>query len=329
MLRSIVLFGALGFGALVFLASCSSHKTAKIANPPAAPLTARAGDREDDQERRPEAYADSRAPSRRPDAIGEMEKGDPDGDEGPEADSPDLAATFFRMQRWQQPGDFPMERYLQAKSDAHRLPSISLAARSGETARLSPEAGPTFGTWQALGPGNVGGRVRGIAIDPNNSNTIYSAAASGGVWKTTNGGQTWNPISDFLPVLGIGSMAMDPTNSAILYVGTGEAQHNAIALRGVGIYKTTDGGQTWNPLTFTANNSNFYYVNALAINPTQPLHIYAGTTTGLFFSPDGGVHWTPQVLKTGTTYNCTSLAIRSDQPTDYVFAACGATVTAC
>ena len=303
-------------------------------NTPGAPLRARAVDldHEDRNLRKPgeerEEEAEAKNPKRRRLAggPGEMDQDDPDRGEGPEADSPDLAAAFFRMQRWQQPGDFPMERYTKAKSDSRLLPSIALGARSNATrGMLSGEASPTFGTWQSLGPGNVGGRVRSIAIDPGHPNTVYAAAASGGVWKTTDGGQTWNPISDFLPVLGIGSMVMDPTNANILYVGTGEYEHNAISLRGVGIFKTTDGGQTWNLLTATGNSS-FYYTNAIVINPQQPSHIYAGTTSGLYFSADAGVTWKSLVLKTGTSYNCESLAIRSDQPTDYIFAACGGTV---
>ncbi len=316
------------FGALLSLASCSVHRSAKI-NPPSGPPNVRTADLADSDEdhREPKRYAvqaENRKPSRSSEAPGDVDEDDPDHGDGPDADSPDLAATFFRMQRWQQPGDFPMERYLKAQSDSHRLPPIALGARSN-TSGMSAKAVPTFGTWQPLGPGNVGGRVRSVAIDPGHPGTVYAAAASGGVWKTTDAGQTWNPISDFLPVLGVGSMAMDPTNPSTLYVGTGEAQHNAITLRGVGIFKTTDGGQTWNLLPSTGTSS-FYYTNALVVSPNQPSHIYAGTTSGLFYSPDGGATWKSQVLKAGTSYNCESLAIRSDQPTDYVFAVCGTSV---
>ena len=76
--------------------------------------------------------------------------------------------------------------------------------------------------WESIGPGNIGGRIRSLAFDPDNSNRIYAGAVTGGVWVSENGGQSWTASDDFMGNLAIATMIFDPTNSNILYVGTGE-----------------------------------------------------------------------------------------------------------
>jgi photosystem II stability/assembly factor-like uncharacterized protein len=232
----------------------------------------------------------------------------------PDSDSWREAAEFFQMKRWQGPGDFPVERYFAARDQGRRLPLYSLA---GNQPAAKGERDATFGTWQPLGPGNIGGRVRGLAIDPSTPTTMYAGTASGGVWKTINGGQTWTPLTDFLPVLTVSSLVMDPTNSQTLYLGTGEVA------RGAGIFKSTDGGQTWTQLPQTAT-SDFWFVYGLSIVGSRPTHLYAATASGIFFSTDAGATWKRALpVSTTSTLDCTSVKVRSDQPTDIVFAACG------
>jgi photosystem II stability/assembly factor-like uncharacterized protein len=161
-----------------------------------------------------------------------------------------------------------------------------------------------------------------LAIDPNNANNLYAASATGGVWNTTDGGQTWVPLTDFLPVLSAYSLVMDPSSSQTLYLGTGEWQ-----LWGNGIYKTTNGGATWKELTATDNsvaNSHFSYVHQIAISPARPSNLYAATDSGLFFSLDAGNTWNQALPQTaGASLACNSVVARGDQPTDIVYAACG------
>ena len=88
---------------------------------------------------------------------------------------------------------------------------------------------------------------------------MYAGAVTGGVWKTTDGGNTWVPLTDLLPVLNIGALAMDPTNSQIIYAGTGETYTR---FQGQGIFKTTNGGATWTQLSAT---SGFIYTNKLVV----------------------------------------------------------------
>jgi uncharacterized protein (TIGR03437 family) len=233
-----------------------------------------------------------------------------------QGDSADEAAAFFTNKRWQGPGELPAERYLIARDHARRLPLARLA-HNGSTAEANPAT-----DWTALGPGNVGGRTRALAIDPNSPNTIFAGTATGGVWKTLDGGQNWTSLTDFLPVLSVSSLVMDPTNSQTLYLGTGETT------RGAGIFKTTDGGVTWNQLTST-NNSSFYYVYSLVINPKLPNHIYAATNVGVYVSLDAGVTWKRSypAATTASTSSCNSLALRSDQPTEILFASCNSVVS--
>jgi hypothetical protein len=120
---------------------------------------------------------------------------------------------------------------------------------------------PLFGApWRPLGPAPVNsfvcttsscqneldsGRVTALAVNPSNSNDLWAGAADGGAWHSTDGGAHWTPVTDSLASLSIGAIAIDPANPTTIYLGTGEANHNADAYWGVGIFKSTDGGQHW------------------------------------------------------------------------------------
>lgn len=151
--------------------------------------------------------------------------------------------------------------------------------------------------WSQLGPGNIGGRIRTIVVHPTDPNIVYIGSVGGGVWKTTNSGTSWSPLKDDMENLAVCSMVMDPTNSNILYAGTGEGYFNGDAIRGEGIFKTTDAGTTWSRLSSTIN-SNFYYVNKLMIDQTTNA-IYAGTRKGLYRSTDGGTSFSGLLVGTG------------------------------
>jgi uncharacterized protein (TIGR03437 family) len=240
--------------------------------------------------------------------------------EAPRADSWREAADFFRFKRWPFDSELPVERYLEAEQHARSLPLYSIA--EGRV-RVTPTNGGNrqdaatrdaiFGTWQPLGPGNIGGRVRDLVIHPQNPNLMYAGTATGGVWKTTDGGLTWTPLTDFLPVLSVSSLAMSPADPNTLLVGTGEAS------RGAGIFKSTDAGQTWTQLKSTAN---LFYVYKLAYVRTRPNNVYAATSSGVWMSLDGGNSWKQSFPASGSGVSCGHLAVRSDQPTDIVFANC-------
>ena len=174
----------------------------------------------------------------------------------------------------------------QVQFDANAWPG---AAPAGGT--ITPNtAGIDSASWTWLGPGNVGGRIRSILVNPTNVNIMYVGSVGGGVWKSTNGGGSWFPLNDFMGNLAIGCLLMDPTNPNVIYAGTGEGFSNADGLRGAGIFKSTDGGTNWTQVPSTANSS-FYYVNRLTVSPTNNLILIAATGTGVWRSTDGGSTW--------------------------------------
>ncbi len=153
----------------------------------------------------------------------------------------------------------------------------------------------------APGGGPCVGRIAGIAVDPTDSNTLFVASASGGVWKTTNSGTSWTPLTDNQSNLSLGSIAIAPTNHNVIYAGTGEAsnatfEHNY----GSGILKSVDGGSTWS-MVGTAQ-FNRLCIGKIAVDPTNaniafaavslPRRIGAATGTGIFKTVDGGANWT-------------------------------------
>jgi BNR/Asp-box repeat. len=250
----------------------------------------------------------------------------PESEASEREDSYKEAAEFYLLKRTPPGEELPVERYLAAKLHAERMPLYSLAQRRFVTApgKLATR-NASLGAWQALGPGNIGGRTRSLLINPADPKIMYAGSVGGGVWKTTDSGTTWNPLSDLLPSIGIGSMAMDPQDPNVLYAGTGESYTNlqrGDSIRGMGIFKSTDAGATWNQLPGTAV-SPYYYVNKIVISPNDSGRIYAATGSGIFISQDAGATWRNALSRTGANNGCQDLVIRTDQPVDYLFAACG------
>ena len=151
--------------------------------------------------------------------------------------------------------------------------------------------------WQEIGPGNVAGRVRALAFDPANTNRLFAGTASGGLWISTDVGNTWRQNHDFLPNLSITTIVFDPQNPRNVYLGTGESSGGLV---GVGAFKSTDAGATWTLLAQTNVdvNPDWRFVNRLAIHPTQTSVLLAGVTSvngntgGIYRSADGGATWT-------------------------------------
>lgn len=172
---------------------------------------------------------------------------------------------------------------------------------------------PNALTWQQLGPGNIGGRIRAILVHPSNSNILYIGSVSGGVWKTTNGGTSWFPLKDDMENLAVCALAFDPSNPNIIYAGTGEGFFNLDAVRGAGIFKSTDAGSTWTQLSAT-NNSNFYYVNKLVFDNTNNT-LWAATRKGLFKTTNGGTSFTTVLSNSGQDVHCMDVEVAYTSPT--------------
>jgi photosystem II stability/assembly factor-like uncharacterized protein len=147
----------------------------------------------------------------------------------------------------------------------------------------APTAGLAQTAWEWLGPGNVGGRTRSIIIQAADPEKIWVGSVGGGVWHTADGGVHWTPVDDLMANLAVSCMVMDPKNPSVIYAGTGEGFFNLDAIRGAGIFRTTD-GVTWKQLSATAT-PDFTAVNRLAISRNGSV-LLAATGTGLFRSSD-------------------------------------------
>ncbi len=259
-------------------------------------------------------------------------------------DSPAEAARFFKFKRLPENAkELPLEKYEEAYAQMRQMPVFASATEQFLTAgaavtepltRSAADPGQiNQTTWNPLGPGNIGGRTRALVINPQDPQVMYAAGVSGGLWKTTNGGQAWTPSGDRLANLTVSSLLLDPTNPNVIYVGTGEgvsvAEEDTLGdFRGAGIFKSTDGGATFTLLEGT-RNQNFYFVNDLAISPSSNQRLYATTRVGVFRSVDGGNNWTRVLNPLNidgdvVTGGCYDVALRTDKTdADRVFAACG------
>ncbi|NOX89474.1 MAG: T9SS type A sorting domain-containing protein [Calditrichaeota bacterium] len=146
--------------------------------------------------------------------------------------------------------------------------------------------------WVERGPGNFGGRTRSIVVHPNDSNTWWAGAVGGGIWKTTDAGSSWRSVTDDLPVLSVTAIDICKDQPDILYAGTGEGFYNIDAIIGDGVFKSTDGGETWTQIGSTASNYNFRYVNRLIVHPQHPDTLVVATNNGVYRSENGGNTWT-------------------------------------
>jgi photosystem II stability/assembly factor-like uncharacterized protein len=175
--------------------------------------------------------------------------------------------------------------------------------------------------WTQAGPGNIGGRIRSVAVHPTDVNIVYIGSVGGGVWKTLDGGSNWTPLKDNMENLAVCALVIDPVNPAIIYAGTGEGFFNSDAIRGEGIFKSVDGGTSWSRLAST-NNENFYYVNKLLIDNSTNV-LWAATRKGLFFSVDGGNSFNSKLAGSGgSDIHCTDVEVAYTSPST-IFASIG------
>ena len=150
------------------------------------------------------------------------------------------------------------------------------------------------------GPGNVGGRTRALVVDPDDPNqeTFYAGAASGGIWKTTNAGADWIYISSDIPNMGVNTLVMAPSNTDIMYAGTGE--HFTNDIDGAGMFKSTDRGVTWVQIANPTDMPDFKNVSRIAVDPlnedvviaTTRSSVWGSFSAAIYKTVDGGQNWT-------------------------------------
>lgn len=149
--------------------------------------------------------------------------------------------------------------------------------------------------WVPVGPtivpsqGGGLGRINCVAFHPTNNNIMYAGSASGGLWKTTNGGSNWTPMSDDLASLGVSDIVIDHQNANTLFVATGD--NDANDTYSIGIIKSTDGGNTWTTTGLSYTIQEQRRISKLIMDPNNNQIMYAGTNIGLYKTTDGGVTW--------------------------------------
>jgi photosystem II stability/assembly factor-like uncharacterized protein len=229
------------------------------------------------------------------------------------------ALTFFGESRAYPNAQLPEGAYLQAWQQAQSLRAANL--RDGD------DPAP----WESMGPHNRGGRTLAITFNPQNPTTMYAGSASGGLWRTRTGGYGaagWERIETGFPVLGVSTIAVSPLDSNVLYIGTGEvynyyaagtgaAYRNTRGSYGIGILKSTDGGQSWEKSLDWSYDQN-RGVWMIKMVPGNPDHLYAATTDGTYESTNAGGSWT----KVHDVVMATDLLIHAEHP-DTIIVSCG------
>lgn len=225
-----------------------------------------------------------------------------------------MRAEWFYHQR-----AYPL-KHIPAGARQHALKQRELI-KMKDAAMVLPTATPSP-SWVSIGPEpsipftnfggspTVSGRVSAIAVDPTNASIVYLGGANGGVWKSTDAGNTWTPLTDNQPSLSVGAIAIDPSNHNTIYVGTGEGNYAAGGIigdsyYGAGILKSTDGGGTWAQITgpfvgpFGSDSlSGGAFIGTLAVSPSNSQVLLAGlysasssNPSGLYRTADGGTTW--------------------------------------
>ncbi|HEY0761216.1 MAG TPA: hypothetical protein VGD61_02505 [Pyrinomonadaceae bacterium] len=172
--------------------------------------------------------------------------------------------------------------------------------------------------YRSIGPAIMGGRIADVEGVPGDANVVYVASASGGLWKTTNAGVTWKPIFERQGTFSIGDIALAPSNPDVVWVGTGESNVRNSVSFGDGVYKSTDGGKTWQHMGLKDTE----HISAIAINPQNPDIVYIGALghafgpndeRGVFMTTDGGKTWT-KTLYIDNQHGVADLEIDSTNP---------------
>ncbi len=205
-------------------------------------------------------------------------------------DLPDDAAVWRARRYADENGQVPAGAWQRALAEREQtVAATALTPLAGGIARAA---------WVARGPDNVAGRSRSLVIDPRNAQRMFAGAVSGGLWRSTNGGTTWTQVNDWWSNLSVGCVALDPGNPDVMYVGTGEGFYSLAHLvrsfshfvRGAGVLKSIDGGDTWTHLAATAN---WQHVTRVAVSPLDGNVLLASRRQGgIARSADGGQTWT-------------------------------------
>ena len=245
----------------------------------------------------------------------------------------DNLTNGFYLQRSYPSGHIPIHALRDARERLARHRDLSQLSLPNASWRLIGPQPTTPRDLAYRGSPAVSGRVTAIAVDSSNSKRVFLGAAEGGVWNTTDGGNTWTPLTDSQVTLATGSVAIDQTNPQTIYVGTGE-QDYLNSYYGAGVLKSTDGGKTWAQLGDSAFVGPFSasaggaFIGSMVVDPSTG-NLFAGVLengasgSGVYRSTDGGNTW--NVVLSGAAGN----AVVYDPNSGNLFAALGPCGSVC
>ena len=185
------------------------------------------------------------------------------------------------------------------------------------------KAGGFNDAWTTQGPGNIGARVNTVAVNPENPNIIYAGFSGGGIYKTENGGDSWMPIFDENAFLAVGDIQIDPNNTDVIYLATGDPNVSGLPSIGNGLFRSEDAGESWEYMGLEENrilskieihpdNQDILFVASMGLPFTY------NTTRGIFRSLDAGKSW-EQVLSVSDSTGFTNVIVNPGNP-QYVYA---------
>ena len=207
------------------------------------------------------------------------------------------------------------------EKDKEKAAAAAKAAPASEPAPMDKFKALEF---REIGPAVMGGRIDDFAVVEGQPNIVFAGAASGGVWKTTNNGTTWEPAFDKEGVSTVGDIAIAPSDPSVVWVGTGEPNNRQSSSWGDGIYKSTDGGKTWKNMGLADTR----HIGRVVIHPKNPDVVYAAALghlwganpdRGVYKTADGGKSWS-HVLKISSDTGVSDIAMDPESP-DTLYAA--------
>ncbi|MBA2613741.1 MAG: T9SS type A sorting domain-containing protein [Bacteroidetes bacterium] len=214
------------------------------------------------------------------------------------------------FKRW----EYETQLHTNAQGEPAGFADYINAAIEMANSKQEAEASNASSVWSPTGPNvlpnnltgymeNGIGRINCIAFHPSNANTYFVGVAQGGVWKTTNNGTSWTPLTDNLPITRISDISIDPTNPNTMYISVCDFEYIGVSLflngrkrnthYGLGVYKTTDGGVTWaaTGLTFQLTNGDASLIRKVIVNPANSNDLVACGVSGMYKSTNGGTTW--------------------------------------
>ncbi len=207
---------------------------------------------------------------------------------------------FMHMRRAGGPGrSIPENVYANAVVERQHLDAVTAGLRSVMEVAAWQSVNPSGMFYARTNNNYIAGRTNSIAFHPANADIMYLGAAGGGVWKTTNAGTNWQPMTENLTSLASGAVAIDPNDPEVIYYGTGEQNYSGDSYYGDGVYKSSNGGTSWTKIATTSVGSK---ISQVVVNPSNSTIVYLSGTSGVYKSMNAGSTWAS--TSSGSNANC-------------------------